>query len=221
MRLPGHDGARLRLLAEGAVWCEEASTLVVADLHLGKSAAFRARGLAVPEGDDRRDLERLLALARSREARRLVVAGDLFHSAGGLTPELSAALESFLDGLGVPVVLVRGNHDRHLPVLPAACEVRTRWQAGGLAVCHDPDEAGEDEDGVLWLCGHWHPVLRLREGRRASLRVPAFLWRGRRLVLPAFGAFTGGGRVPPQAGDRWFAALAGKVVEVPRALWAG
>ncbi len=97
---------------EGGVLLPDTGTLVVADLHLGKSAAFRARGLPVPEGDSSRDLERLAALVAETGARELVVAGDLFHNATGLTPEIHGVLAGFLERVAIPVSLVLGNHDR-------------------------------------------------------------------------------------------------------------
>ncbi len=70
----------LTLLAGGAVYLADSATLVLAGLLLGKSAAFRAKGLPVPEGDDARDLGRLQTLVEKHAAVRLVIAGDLFHA---------------------------------------------------------------------------------------------------------------------------------------------
>ena len=73
------------LLAEHAVFLEASGVLVVSDLHLGKSATFRNRGIPVPEGDTRHDLERVGMLVEKCGARCLVVAGDLFHARGGMS----------------------------------------------------------------------------------------------------------------------------------------
>jgi len=201
------------LLPEGAVLLgDHERSLVVADVHLGKSAAFRAHGLAVPEGDDARDLTRLKQLAGAHRAGRLIIAGDLFHSSAGMTPDLKRSLESFVSTLGVPVCLVEGNHDAKLGRHPVP--TWPQLDASGTRIVHDPAEA---TPGQAHICGHWHPVVRIAEGRR-SLRMPCFLLRGATLVLPAFGGFTGGGRIPPLPGDRCFVALRERIVELPPAL---
>ena len=99
----------LTLLPAGAVFLRESETLVVADVHLGKSACFRAQGLPIPEGDNARDFERLSDLVKQQNASQLVVAGDLFHAAAGLTTKLISTLDDFLQTLGIPVCLVLGN----------------------------------------------------------------------------------------------------------------
>jgi len=211
-----HAGIALELLPDAALWLGDAGTLVVADVHLGKSAAFRARGLAVPEGDLERDLDRLATLVRRHRPARLVIAGDLFHSPAGLTPELRQRLDEWLPALGTSVTLVRGNHDRRLPPL-AGLEVVERLALDALEILHDPADANPDT--ALTIAGHLHPVIRIADGRRSSLRLPCFHLRPQTLVLPAFGSFTGGQPLAPEPGDRLFVAPADQVLEVPPALW--
>lgn len=206
----------ISLLPEGAVFLTNSATLIVADIHLGKSAAFRAKGLPVPEGDSARDLARLLALAEKSQARHLVVAGDLFHAPTGVTPELEAALADFMTRLGVPVTLVVGNHDVKIPELPVPLHRAPYLDVEDhLRVIHDPAQAGGDQ---LHIAGHWHPVVKIPDGKRTSLRLPCFLLRGNTLVLPAFGSFTGGSILDAKPRDRVFVALRDQVVELPAAL---
>jgi DNA ligase-associated metallophosphoesterase len=212
--LPRHPS--LFLLPEGAVFLADSASMVVADLHLGKSAAFRARGLPVPEGDTARDLGRMIALAEKHGAARLVVAGDLFHSPTGITPELESALHEFLDNIGIPVSLVLGNHDAKLGSIPSRLHAAEILDLGnGIMVIHDPAEAHGEE---LHLCGHLHPVVKIPDGKRTSLRLPCFLHRGNTLVLPSFGSFTGGSVLEPADGDRIFVSLRDQVVELPPSL---
>jgi len=205
----------LTLLPEGAVFLAASATLVVADVHLGKSASFRARGLAVPEGDNACDLRRLSEMVAKHQAAHLVVAGDLFHAASGLTNELRLALDDFLKTLGIPVSLVLGNHDAKIRSLPLAC-VPHLDLAEGVRVIHDPAAASPG----FHLAGHLHPVVKIPDGQRTSLRLPCFFHRAATLVLPAFGSFTGGALVKPEPGDRIFAALRDQVIELPPALLA-
>src|SRR5690349_2361179 len=74
------QGASLVLLPERAVWWPDRKTLVVADVHWGKSAHFRKHGIPMPGGTQDRDSLRLARLIREYGAERLVIAGDLFHS---------------------------------------------------------------------------------------------------------------------------------------------
>lgn len=189
--------------------------LVVADVHLGKSATFRARGLAVPEGDTACDLARLTELVRRHKPARLVVNGDLFHAPAGITPEISLLLRRFVEDLGIPFTLVGGNHDAKIRALPAGMKSVASLEQDGVRLIHDPaDAAGEG----FHITGHWHPVVRIADGKRTSLRLPCFLLRGRMLVLPSFGSFTGGAVMKPEPGDRFFVAPAERVIEVPPAL---
>lgn len=205
-------GHALDLLPEGVVFLSETSTLVAADVHLGKSASFRAHGLPVPEGDTARDLGRLLELVRLHGAAELVIAGDLFHGPAGITPEIEEELGRFLEKLGVPLHLVGGNHDAKIRELPCGLVSPPVIERAGVTILHDPKDA--EGDG-LNLAGHWHPIARIPDGKRTSLRLPCFLLRKHTLILPAFGSFTGGAVMEPEKGDRFFVPLREKVVELP------
>lgn len=206
----------LTLLPEGAVLLNKSSTLIVADIHLGKSATFRARGLAVPEGDTARDFARLLELCKKYRSTHLVIAGDLFHAPSGITPELEAALADFLTALEIPVTLVIGNHDLKLSKLPARLNPVTHLELeNDLCVIHNPADA---TSGATHLAGHWHPVVKIPDGKRTSLRLPCFLLRANTLVLPAYGSFTGGAILKPEPLDRVFVTLRETVIELPPVL---
>lgn len=204
----------LVLLPESAVLITSTSvpTLILADVHLGKAATFRARGLPIPEGDDARDLDRIAALVKTHRPGQLIIAGDLFHSPAGLTPELANLIELFLHQIAIPTLLVTGNHDAKLKRLPSGLTTTAAHDLGGLQVIHDPAHV---PPGQPSLCGHWHPVLRIPEGKRSSLRLPCFLLRNQTLVLPAFGGFTGGAVIQPEPGDQCFAPLRDTVVPIP------
>ena len=76
-------GESVELLAERAIHWPGGHTLFVADVHLGKAAAFRAGGVAIPRGATAHDLARLDGLIERTRARRLVVLGDFLHAAAG------------------------------------------------------------------------------------------------------------------------------------------
>jgi DNA ligase-associated metallophosphoesterase len=204
----------IALFPQGAALLGD-GTLIVADLHLGKATAFQAKGLAIPEGDSDADLRRLGAICEQVGASRLLINGDLFHSPAGITPEIERLLETWMSTLPIPVQLIVGNHDRKLSRLPAALNPVHATEAAGFHIVHDPDDAAPGRPAV---CAHWHPLARISDGKRTSLRLPCFLLRGPILVLPSFGSFTGGAIIAPQQGDRVFVAPGDRVIEVPEAL---
>lgn len=148
-------GAPLWLTPEGALWWPGAQTLVVADVHLGKSASFRALGLPVPGGELEEDLGRLAALVARHEARRLLVLGDLVHAAAGLDRAVVGEVAAWREGLGAELWLVPGNHDAHVEALPRSWGVFVTgevldegpWRFVHAAEAGDPDgDEGGDED---------------------------------------------------------------------------
>lgn len=218
MLLENFSRPPLRLLPDAALLVlAEITHLVVADLHLGKSAAFRAHGLPVPEGDTARDLDRLSELIAIHRPDRLVIAGDLFHSDAGSGDGVIDSFMAFLDGIAIPFTLVSGNHDRKIRMMPEAIPRAGHLDIGDLRIVHKPDDAAA---GKANLCGHIHPVLRIPDGRNTSLRMPCFHLGGNILTLPAFGSFTGGHIVKPVKGDRFFVTHNGTVIEIPNELLA-
>lgn len=189
-------GANVRLLAERALFVEASRTLVVADLHWGKSETFRAHGIPLPEGVLDADLARLARAIERCEAERLVVLGDLVHAREGITPALVERIAAWRRAHPVPAVLVRGNHDRHLPRLPAEWALDDSDDAlvdPPFAWMHD---ASEPPPAIAYTAlhrvgGHLHPLVAL-EGGGDALRLPAFVIEPQRTVLPAFSEFTAG-----------------------------
>ncbi|MFG6489781.1 ligase-associated DNA damage response endonuclease PdeM [Roseateles sp. BYS78W] len=180
-------GETLWLLPSGAVWWPATRTLFAADLHLGKGAAFRAQGQPVPAGSSAQTLAQLEALVAAHDASQLVVLGDFWHGAQGLTPSLLNAVTTFAER--IPTVLVLGNHDRriHPEGLPLKV-VSSELSLGPLTAAHEPPPAGMPG---FTLAGHWHPAISLRSRAGDRLRRPCFVRYPHALVLPAFGGLTG------------------------------
>lgn len=207
-------GERVALMPQRAIWWERERTLLVADLHLGKPATFRAMGIPVPEAPTHADLARLSHALSLTGATRLVLLGDLLHARRGRADGTMDAFASWRQRhAALGMVLVRGNHD------VSAGDPPREWGIdvvsgpaimGSFVMRHEP----EADDAGYVLCGHLHPAVRLYGPGRTSMRACCF-WVGRRVcVLPAFGSFTGGAMVSPVRGDRVFAVGDGEVVEV-------
>ncbi|MGZ3184360.1 MAG: ligase-associated DNA damage response endonuclease PdeM [Telluria sp.] len=193
-------GEEVLLLPQKALYWPRAKTLVVADIHFGKAASFRALGVPVPHGTTNENLAALDALIGIHPVVRIVFLGDFLHArAAHAERTLAAMAEWRARNPSLELVLVRGNHDRHAGD-PAAVLgislVDEPWTMGPFACAHHPDIAAE---GYV-LAGHVHPVYRLAT-RLDSVRLPCFLIGGRRMILPSFGSFTGGYIVVPAPGE--------------------
>jgi uncharacterized protein len=207
----------LLLSAAKATYCPAERALFVADVHLGKALSFRALGVPVPGGTTAATLARLSQLLDAFEARTLYVLGDLLHGPAVRDSGVVEQLSNWRRGHpNVRMVLVRGNHDDRAGDPPERCGIEVvdeGARVGAWVLRHHP---GEDEQGYV-LCGHVHPCYRLR-GRADSVRLPAFWLRDRQAILPAFGDFTGGGRIALESGDRVFVTDGQAVHGVPRSL---
>ena len=211
LRIEGHA---LWLLPESVAWHAASRTLFVADLHLGKSATFRARGLPVPAGTTQDNLQRLAALVHAHEARRVVFLGDLLHSKHAQRAASIAPLHAWRAAhAGLHCVLVRGNHDSHAGDPPPALGfeiVDEPWPvdgAAGLVGCHHPQRV----ESRIVLAGHWHPAITLSGPARDRQRLACFCRVDGLLVLPAFGAFTGSSPQAPPAGSICYPVGGGRV----------
>lgn len=190
----------------------------MADVHIGKAAAFRALGQPVPSGTTDDNLARLDALARRYPARELIVLGDFLHARASRTPAVLRALAAWRAALppSLRCTLVRGNHDSHAGDPPPSLDIAVvtePWMLGPFALCHMPGAAASQR--AYELAGHLHPGYTLRRGPDA-LRLPCFVLGERAALVPAFGAFTGYGRVAMRSGQRVYVVGDGRVWPVPR-----
>jgi DNA ligase-associated metallophosphoesterase len=198
-------GERLALLAEKAVFWPRERAMIIADLHLGKPAAFRRAGVAVPEATTLGDLERLDKILRETDSRRLIVLGDFFHTRAGLQPEMLDTVAAWREqNAALEIILIPGNHDRKSgspPALWRVLETEECWSRPPFLFCHEPHAEPES----YMLSGHLHPAIVLREAYGGGVRAPCFCFGKRSAILPAFGSFTGMSNLQPQRGDRIFA----------------
>lgn len=167
-----------------AVWPAR-RLMAVADLHLEKGSFFAARGQALPPYDSRATLERLWRAVRLYRPATLVCLGDSFHDRHGharLGHEERARLAAI--GALTSIVWVLGNHDPDPPAdVPGTAHAE--WREGAVIFRH------EGGTGTPEVCGHHHPKAWISSRAKVISR-PCFVAGGARLMLPAFGAYTGG-----------------------------
>lgn len=208
-------GEDVELLAERALFWPRASTLLVADVHLGKAAAFRAGGVAIPRGTTANDLARFTALVLRTRCEHLVILGDFLHAAAGRVAALDAAFIAWRDAHpALAITLVRGNHDMKAGDPPAAWRVSVVSDPHPLApflLCHEPTSP---RTGFA-LCGHVHPGVRVEGRAHESVRLPCFVIGRRRMLLPAFGRLTGLAIVAPAEGECVVAIAGARLFVLP------
>jgi DNA ligase-associated metallophosphoesterase len=204
----------LLLLPQKAVYWPREGMLIIADIHFGKAAAFRAQGVPVPAGTTSANLRALDALLVQHAVRHIMFLGDFLHAKAAHAPATLAAMQAWRTRHPeLLLTLIRGNHDAHAGDPPSLLDIHVVDEPcviGPFAFCHHPDVLVPS----YVLAGHVHPVYRLRSGWE-SLLLPCFLVGSERMVLPSFGAFTGGHPVAPQPGERLFVSSGDAVLEIP------
>ena len=193
-------GETALLLAEKALYWPREKMLVIADIHFGKAAAFRSFGIPVPSGTTTQNLQALDALVQAHGAEHILFLGDFLHARAAHAKATQAALLAWRQrNPQLKLTLVRGNHDKHAgdPATILNIDmVDEPHTVGALSFCHHPDIAAP---GYV-LAGHVHPAFMLAT-RFDRLRLPCFVVGATRMILPSFGAFTGGHTVVREPGE--------------------
>lgn len=180
------NDARLTALPSGALWWAERELLCVSDLHFGKSRRIaRKGGSMLPPYENIDTLERLERDILTRNPQTLICLGDSFDDLAAFE-EMEDEEHRWLTCLiaGRKWIWIEGNHDPG-PVDIGGTHVASHTE-GGLTFRHiaDPDQSAE-------ISGHFHPKGRLSAKGRGVSR-PCFLVDDKRIILPAYGSYTGG-----------------------------
>jgi uncharacterized protein len=171
----------------GALYWPAEDALIVADLHLEKGSSFARRGQLLPPYDTRETLSRLAQALDRTPASTVIALGDSLHdiSASDRMSEGDLATLRILQE-GRDWLWITGNHDETISSRLGG-HVASEVTVEGITLRHIPSTGRVTHE----IAGHFHPSARLsRHGH--SIRRPCFVSNGNRLVLPAFGAFTGG-----------------------------
>lgn len=185
-------GDEFVLTKSRALFWPRENALLVADLHLEKASFYAKHGQLLPPYDSRETLERLADALRETGARRVFTLGDNFHDSDG-----SQRLEPYAEGMlaaltrSVDWVWITGNHDPAMELRHGGDTVKELVVAG--MVLRHMAKPGEDRPE---LSGHFHPRVQVKVHHRHIRRPCAVVAqngdRSGRMILPAFGALTGG-----------------------------
>jgi hypothetical protein len=222
----GHDiaVAGVSLVADlgCALYWPDEGTLIVADLHLEKGSSFARRGMLLPPYDTGATLARLARVIALHAPRRVIALGDSFHDGAAparVMPQDRAALAALQRGRDW--IWIAGNHDPD-PARDIGGDFAQDLSLGPLTFRHEPTpligacssrQTGLHSAGTCAgpadgeIAGHLHPSARVTQRGLAVTR-KCFATDGRRLIMPAFGAYAGGLNIRDRAFTRVFGALA-------------
>jgi hypothetical protein len=176
------NGCRLVACASGALWWPDERVLAVSDLHLGRSDRFARRGGALlPPYENAETLERLDADVSALAPATVICLGDSFDDLDAATLDESTGLWLARLMSGRRWVWIAGNHDP--APLPLAGDHVADLRLGGLVFRHVASTGAVSGE----VSGHYHPKARVAGQTRRC-----FLADSTRIVLPAFGIYTGG-----------------------------
>ena len=175
-----------------ALYWPRERALLVADLHLEKASFYARHGQPLPPYDSRETLERLALAIRETDARRVFTLGDNFHDSSGperLEPHAAGMLAALTRA--TDWVWITGNHDSAMEAASGGA-LAEELEIAGLLLRHQAKKGEARPE----LSGHYHPRLQITVRERAIRRPCAVIASGGegagRMILPAFGALTGG-----------------------------
>lgn len=171
----------------GALFAPDFATLLVADLHLEKGTSLARRGVHLPPYDSRESLRQLVAVIAASKPERIVFLGDSFHDRAA-RERIDAADLATLRAItsAHQVIWIAGNHDP-APPSDVGGTIASRVMLGPVTLRHEPQAL---PDGEYEIAGHLHPAAAIAQrGRR--IRCRCFVGDDRRIVMPAFGSYTG------------------------------
>jgi DNA ligase-associated metallophosphoesterase len=180
---------RMMLDPAGAAFWPGKRILIVADLHFEKATSLAARGALLPPYDTRATLERLTRLVRLYRPAKVIALGDSFHDRDGAT-RLSREDRSKIEILAreAAFIWITGNHDPAPSGLPGVAAAE--WREGPFVFRHQANDILGPRE--IEISGHYHPKASI-DARAKRVSRPCFVTdNGSRLMLPAFGAYTGG-----------------------------
>lgn len=209
------QGETFELLPEKAIFWPRQKTLFVADPHFGKAAVFRKAGIPITERTTEDDLVRLGEILDRTGSEKLVFLGDFIHARQSRTQALRNLLFQWREKFSrLQVHLIRGNHDLKSgdpwTELKIDCHDEP-WNRFGWSCRHHPAEP----DSGPYFAGHIHPGFSLRGRARGSIRSACFQVGINRIILPAFGSFTGLKNVRREREDRIFLTDGNQIIALP------
>lgn len=198
----------------GAIFWKEKSTLLIADVHLGKVSHFRKHGSAIPHEASFKNFVLIDKVIQQFKPQQICFLGDLFHS--DLNNEWFQFETWRTKNSSINILLVAGNHDIISPLKYEKINIKvvSKWIFQQFLFTHYPDQ----KEGYFNFSGHIHPGIELKGLGRQRIKLACFHKKPHQIVLPAFGIFTGKFIITPSSDDLIYAISDNEIIEIPPAL---
>jgi uncharacterized protein len=209
---------QLWLSPERCIFWEQEKSLIVSDLHFGKTGHFRKSGIAVPQTVFKEDLQRLVAQILFFQPSHLIIVGDFFHSKANKELEWFQKWRGDLSGIAIH--LVKGNHDILEQDWYASCNINLNEEkmiVKEFTFIHDISHSMTNtlpKTKNYYFSGHIHPGIRVKGAGKQSLCFPCFYFGEQYAVIPAFSRFTGVALIEPKENENVFAIVENKLVQL-------
>ena len=173
------------LQLDGSIYWPSKKCLILCDLHLEKSSYFAKLGSFLPPYDSYETLKRLQNSLNNLDVRKIILLGDIFHDKEGLK-RLNSRLQTYLENLckKFKVIWLAGNHDGS--IRPKFAKFCYKYKLDNINFNHKSVKKCVNE-----LSGHYHPKATINSFR-IRISKPCFLISEKKIILPAYGSFTGG-----------------------------
>ena len=197
------------LSSDRCIYWEEQQSLIVSDLHFGKTGHFRKSGIAVPQNVYKEDMQRLMDQLQFYKPQQLIIVGDLFHSVAN--KELEFFMKWRNDFQQLHFALVKGNHDILKTDWYTSANISvtdSHLNIANFCFVHDINEACAPTPNIdYYFSGHIHPCVLLKGLGKQSISLPCYYFTENFAVLPAFSKFTGTALIDKKSTDNVFAIL--------------
>lgn len=212
------DHQTLWLSAERCIFWEDQKSLILSDLHFGKSGHFRKSGIAIPQNIFKEDLQRLFSLIQYFNPLQLLIVGDFFHS--DANKEIDMFLKWRSDVVNLKIHLILGNHDILTKKFYDNANIDTTDETlsiNNFCFTHDIEKSCKSNTtatNIFTFSGHIHPGIRVSGAGKQELHFPCFYFTKDHAILPAFSRFTGLSKIKPKPSDKVFVIADNRIVKL-------
>jgi len=185
-------GQRLLLDAAGVVFWPKHQLLIFSDLHFEKASFLSQFANPLPKLDTQDTVKRMLSALSVYTPQHVVCLGDSLHDGNALNRMLTsdlAAINIMLDGVA-KWTWVLGNHDPSIPA-DIAGDRAQYLVLDNILLVHEPEDLNTFIDADAQIIGHFHPKTRKKLARH-WVKGKCFSKDESKLLMPAFGSYTGG-----------------------------
>ncbi|NND95490.1 MAG: ligase-associated DNA damage response endonuclease PdeM [Flavobacteriales bacterium] len=209
MRIDFHD-IPIDLLSEKAVFLPSSECLIISDVHIGKTLDLQREGVRVPAIAATQNEKRISNLLTVHSPKTCYFLGDLFHYRHN--SEFDSIKRIVRKHPSTKFVLIKGNHEilKDTTYEDLGLHLADEDRIDGIVLRHHPMMDSEAPS----LSGHIHPKVRLSGRGRESMARPVFAIHGACMVLPAFGALTGGHKINPKEYSEVYVVASDEVIRM-------